>query len=121
MNKSLSSRASHQKMMMTLLILSLFLFLLAAFILLKWVQQINAPILTRTWQSEDTGVVLTFTENGSVDFKEDLPSGTYHIVSPNTMEYTIEGKTFVMIYELKDKKLYWGMDKDKLEVFDYFY
>ena len=33
------------------------------------------------------------------------------------MEYTIEGKTFLMTYQIKDKKLYWGMDENTLESF----
>ena len=73
--------------------------------------------LQNTWCSEETGQVLTFTEDERVEFKGNLPSGIYHILSPKNMEYTIDGKTFQMIYYIKDSKLYWGTDENHLECF----
>lgn len=100
-----------------ILIVSMCLLVAVAFGVLYWVNKNDELTLTHKWKSEETGIVLTFTNEGKVVFNSDLPSGTYHIISPTTMEYTIEGKTFLMTYQIKDKKLYWGMDENTLESF----
>lgn len=74
-------------------------------------------VLQSTWRSEETGQVLTFNENNHVEFEGDLPDGIYHILSPNTMEYTIDDKTFKMFYHIEENKLYWGIDETHLESF----
>lgn len=73
--------------------------------------------LQSTWRSEETGQVLTFTKDERVEFRGNLPNGIYHILSPKTMEYTVDGKTFQMIYHIEDYKLYWGTDEEHLECF----
>lgn len=73
--------------------------------------------LQNTWRSEETGQILTFNENEQVEFEGNLGDGIYHILSPNTMEYTIDGKTFKMIYRIEKNKLYWGIDEEHLECF----
>ena len=87
------------------------------FLVLKFMYTIQNTTLQSTWRSEETGQVLTFTEHNSVEFEGNLPSGIYHILSPSTMEYTIDGKTFQMLYRIEKNKLYWGLDKDHLECF----
>lgn len=74
--------------------------------------------LQSTWRSEETGQVLTFNENNQVKLEGHLPDGIYHILSPNTMEYTTDGKTFRMVYHIEDNKLYWGIDENHLECFE---
>ena len=74
-------------------------------------------ILQNTWRSEETGQVLTFTDDNLVEFDGNLPDGIYHILSPNTMEYTIDNKTFKMIYQIEENKLYWGIDESNMECF----
>ena len=73
--------------------------------------------LQSIWQSEETGQVLSFSPDGTVLFSGNLPSGIYHIISPNMMEYTINEQTFQMIYQIKDQKLYWGLNETSLETF----
>lgn len=97
------------------------LFIVLAFGALFFVYKNEEPVLTHSWQSDETGVVLTFTEEGTVTFKDNLPSGVYHIVSPNSMEYTVDQKTFLMCYRIENKKLYWGMDESSLESFSRYY
>lgn len=88
------------------------------FFILKELQKRENVVLQRTWQSQETGIVLTFTPDHQVVFKGDLSSGTYHIISQNTMEYTIEDQTFLMTYHVEKEKLYWGIDENHLECFD---
>lgn len=95
------------------------LILVISFLLLKIVYDYQNITLESTWQSEETGQVLTFTSTGKVVLQGKLPNGIYHIISPNKMEYTVDGKTFLTIYRIEDKKLYWGIDENKLECFDW--
>lgn len=112
-----SHRSNHSKLKRILLIMSIILFLFIAFGILYWAYKNQAPSLTHKWQSDETGVILTFTEEGTVTFENGLPNGTYHIMSPNTMEYTIDNKTFLMFYRIDEKKLYWGVNEEALESF----
>lgn len=112
-----SHRSKHSNVKRILLIISIILFLFIAFGILYWTYKNQAPSLTHKWQSDETGVILTFTEEGTVTFENELPNGTYHIMSPNTMEYTIDNKTFLMFYRIDEKKLYWGVNEEALESF----
>ena len=87
------------------------------FLVLKFMYTIQNTTLQSTWRSEETGQVLTFTNDNLVQFEGDLSSGIYHILSPGTMEYTIDGKTFQMLYRIEKNKLYWGIDEAHLESF----
>ncbi len=88
-----------------------------SFLCLAFLKQKEAISLVGTWASEETGVVLTFTKDGKVTFKNDLPEGIYRIISPNIIEYTIENMSFQMIYTIEDGKLHWGVDEEHLETF----
>lgn len=96
----------------------LLIIVIAFFFILKHLQKRENLVLQRTWQSQETGIILTFTSDHQVVFKSDLPSGIYHIISQNTMEYTTEDQTFLMTYHLEKEKLYWGIDENHLECFD---
>ena len=88
-----------------------------SFLSLAFLKQEESITLVHTWQSEETSQILTFTEDGKVLFKNNLPEGTYRIISPNTLEYTVEGMSFQMIYAIEENKLHWGIDKENLEIF----
>lgn len=103
------------------LTLWIFSFLIIAFTVLVLIKKYESPVLTHTWQSEETGIILTFTPDGKVTYMDDLPNGTYHIVSPNTLEYTVMDHTFIMLYYIEDGKLYWGLDADNVECFKRYY
>ena len=97
--------------------IGLCLILAICFILLKMMYIRQNVILQNTWQSKETGQILTFNTNGSVDIKGTSSGGIYHIISPNTMEYTVDGKTFQMIYQIVERTLYWGLNDKSLESF----
>lgn len=99
------------------MISGLCLVIILSFLILKVIYSHQNLSLESTWQSEETGQVLTFLSNGNVELNGNLPIGIYHIISPNKMEYTIEGHTFITIYEIKNKKLYWGIDEASLEAY----
>lgn len=98
--------------------LGLSLILIVCFSVLKVMYALEHIPLQGTWESQETGQILTFTDQGSVEFEGNLPNGIYHILSPNTMEYTIDKKTFIMNYRIDGQVLYWGTDENKLECFD---
>lgn len=116
MQKKNKLKPANRKRMMSLLV-CLCLFMMAAAGILYSMQKSDKPVLQRKWQSEETGVCLTFHSDGVVTFDAPLPSDTYYIVSPDTMEYTINNRTFLMTYHIKDKKLYWGLNEETLECF----
>ena len=91
--------------------------LVVSFLSLNFFKQKETITLVHTWQSDETGQILTFTKDGNVTFKNNLPSGTYRIISPNTLEYTINGMSFEMIYTIEENKLNWGIDEAHLETF----
>lgn len=91
--------------------------LVVCFILLKIMYTNQNITLQNTWQSKETGQIITFDDKGYVTVKGKLSSGIYHILSPNTMEYTIDGKTFEMKYHIVDQTLYWGLNDHLLESF----
>lgn len=97
--------------------IGLCLILAICFIVLKMMYIRQNVTLQNTWQSKETGQILTFNSNGSVDIKGKSEGGIYHIISPNTMEYTVDGKTFQMIYQIVDRTLYWGLNDRSLESF----
>lgn len=100
-----------------LVIIGLCGIIIVCFAILKLAYRRQDITLQNTWQSKETGQILTFTSDGNVNLKGDLPNGIYHIISPNTMEYTVDGKTFQMIYRIVDRTLYWGLDEMSLESF----
>lgn len=104
-----------KKLIGALIILSLVIIL--CFCALGFIYSLQDASLQNTWQSEETGRILTFTEDEYVEFKENSSKGIYHILSPNTMEYTINGKTFKMNYYIEENKLYWGIDQQHMECF----
>ncbi len=98
-----------------LIIGSIGLMIIICFGVLKFMDGYQHITLQSTWQSEETSQVLTFTSDGRVKFNGNLPSGTYYIISPNKMEYTINGQTFQMVYKIEEQKLYWGLDEQSME------
>ncbi len=98
-------------------IVALVIIIGGSFTILKLIGKKNNVDLTSTWQSTQTNQILTFKKDGTVDLVGNVPNGVYTIIKPNQMEYTVDGKTFVMSYEIKDGMLYWGLNKDKLESF----
>lgn len=102
-----------------LMIIILCLILIVSFFSLKLVYHRQNITLQSTWKSEKTGQILKFTSNNHVDFKGNLPYGIYHIISPNKMEYTVNEKTFLTFYKIEDSKLYWGLDENELECFEW--
>lgn len=100
-----------------LIVILLFLSVIFSFFVLKNISNYQNMTLQSIWQSEETGQVLSFSPDGTVLFSGNLPSGIYHIISPNMMEYTINEQTFQMIYQIKDQKLYWGLNETSLETF----
>ena len=107
-------RFHYKKIFICLLFISI---LVISFLSLNFFKQKETITLVHTWQSDETGQILTFTKDGSVTFKNNLPTGTYRIISPNTLEYTIDGMSFEMIYTIEENKLYWGIDEAHLETF----
>lgn len=101
----------------TIVILLLISLLAISFLCLAFLKQKEAVNLVGTWTSEETGIVLTFTKEGNVVFKNSLSQGIYRIISPNTIEYTVEDMSFQMIYAIEDGKLHWGVDEEHLETF----
>ena len=98
-------------------IIGLCLILAICFIVLKIVYNHQNVTLQNTWQSKETGQILSFNPDGTVDIKGTSLDGTYHIISPNTIEYTVDGKTFLMTYYIVDTTLYWGVNNMALEHF----
>ena len=91
--------------------------LIICFISLKIMSISQNVTLQNTWQSKETGQIVRFDDKGKVMIKGKSSSGIYHIISPNTMEYTIDGKTFEMKYHIVDQTLYWGLSDRSLESF----
>lgn len=100
-----------------LVIIALCTIIIVCFSILKLAYRRQDITLQGIWQSKETGQIVTFTSDGNVNLEGDLPNGIYHIISPNTMEYTVDGKTFQMIYRIVDRTLYWGLDEMSLESF----
>lgn len=88
-----------------------------SFLSLAFLKQKEANSIVGTWISEETGIVLTFTKEGKVTFKDGLSEAIYRIISPNTIEYTVDNMSFQMIYTIQDGKLYWGVDEEHMETF----
>ena len=101
----------------TITVLMIIGLLVISFFCLAFLKQKEAITLVHTWQSKETGEVLTFTKDGKVTFKNNLPEGVYRIISPNTIEYTVGNMSFQMIYTIQDNKLHWGIDQEHLEIF----
>ena len=101
-----------------LFLIGLCLILVLSFILLKLMYRHQNVTLQNTWQSKETGQIISFNMDGTVDIKGKSLSGIYHIISPNTMEYTVGGRTFQMIYRIVDASLYWGLNDTSLERFE---
>lgn len=99
-------------------LIGLCLILVFSFILLKLMYRHQNVTLQNTWQSKETGQIISFNMDGTVDIKGKSLSGIYHIISPNTMEYTVGGRTFQMIYRIVDASLYWGLNDTSLERFE---
>ena len=108
-------KRNYTKLVISVIIIILFL-LLAFFIIDNFNNSIRKSIVGK-WQSETTKEIVTFTDDQKVKLSSNSLTGTYHIISPNVMEYTISDMSFEMIYRLDNNKLYWGTDKFNLEVF----
>ena len=91
--------------------------LIVCFVVLKIMSMSQNVTLQNTWQSKETGQIVRFDNTGKVTIKGKSSFGIYHIISPNTMEYTIDGKTFEMKYHIVDQTLYWGLSDRSLESF----
>lgn len=81
------------------------------------VKKMSYPSLVGKWRSLETGQQVIFTENGEVKLEKPSDAGKYTILSSSKMQYTINRKSFIMYFEIKDKNLLWGTDKNHLEVF----
>lgn len=91
--------------------------LAASFLILNATNDYENPSLIGKWVSTETGTTIKFTQDERVIISASALTGTYHIISPNTMEYTIDGLTFTMLYRIDDRYLYWGMSEEALECF----
>lgn len=92
-------------------------FLACCFSMLKISYNAQNAVLQNKWRSEETGQVLTFTNDNQVKFENSDETGTYYIRTATKMEYSVDGKCFQMVYHIQDNKLYWGLDPDTLECF----
>lgn len=110
-------RQSRYKSLMAILLVVVILII--SFLSLAFLKQKEAIGLVGTWVSEQTGVVLTFTQEGKVLFKDHQSEAIYRIISPNTIEYTVDNMSFQMIYSIEDDKLHWGVDEQHLETFSW--
>ena len=88
-----------------------------SFLILETTNDYENPSLIGKWVSTETGITIKFTKDERVIISASSLTGTYHIISPNTMEYTIDGLTFTMFYRIEDRYLYWGMNEEALECF----
>lgn len=77
----------------------------------------NNPTLEGEWVSEETGQTVEFMDNGHI-LVDYIETGSYIIISPNIMEYTIEGQKFNMYYKLEQRNLIWGVDGEENERFE---
>lgn len=109
---------SNQNKKKPLILIALCLILAICFSFLKIMYNRQNITLQNTWQSTETGQILSFNVDGSVDIKGKPLNAIYHIISPNRMEYTVDGKTFQMIYRIEDAILYWGLSEMSLERFE---
>lgn len=91
--------------------------LVVSYIILSCVNDYQKPTLVGKWTSTETGTVVKFTKDEEVIISTSPLTGTYHIISPNTMEYTIDNLTFTMYYSIEDEYLYWGVSEEALECF----
>lgn len=91
--------------------------LILSFFSLAFVKSYETPTLLGRWISEETGTILEFTSKGTVIIKDSTMKGIYHIISPDTMEYTINDFSFIMSYAIEGRNLYWGIDENHLESF----
>ena len=105
---------SQKKLWMLLLIISV---LAVSFLTLGSMNNYENPSLTGKWISTETGATVKFTQDERVILSASPLTGTYHIISPNTMEYTIDDLTFTMSYRIEGRYLYWGMNDEAQECF----
>lgn len=103
-----------KKLWMLLLIVSV---LAVSFLTLGSMNDYENPSLIGKWLSTETGSTVKFTEDERVVLSASSLTGTYHIISPNMMEYTIDGLTFTMSYRIEGRYLYWGINDEALECF----
>ena len=77
----------------------------------------NNPSLLGEWVSEETGKTIKFTEKGIVNV-DDLKTGQYIIESPGLIIYEVEGHTFEMTYDIKQRTLLLGLvgQEEKFEI-----
>lgn len=66
------------------------------------------PPLTGKWISLETGKTVEFTEEGFVNVDQ-IQTGDYSIKEPNTMIYDVDGYSFEMYYDIKERNLTWGL------------
>ena len=101
-----------------IIIISMLLLIVLSFCILSVLNSKESPGLSGTWQSEETGQVIRFTNKGTVVLKDNSKTGVYRIISTNTMEYTIDDLTFTMTYRIEEGMLYWGIDEENIERFN---
>jgi hypothetical protein len=77
----------------------------------------QSPDLIGTWISKESGLSVTFQEDGQVLVEGKSYTPKYILTKPNQMFYTIEDKTFVMEYALEGRELYWFIEGENEEVF----
>ncbi len=101
-------------MILSLLLLLSVIFLITSVCVLK---NYISPPLTGKWISSETGEIVTFKKDGSIDVGEQSNVATYKIIEPNLMEYTIDDKVFIMTYSIEGRVLNWGIKGNESEVF----
>lgn len=95
----------------------LIVFLIISFWILMFFKSYTTPTLIGKWQSKETGQYITFKKSGLVKISNSSQVGNYRIISSSMMEYTIDGKTFNLIYQLEGRTLLWGINSEHLETF----
>ena len=75
------------------------------------------PSLYGTWISEETNQSITFKKDGTVHLEEDTHTPVFELISDSRMYYTIDGKSFEMLYTINGRLLDWGTDKAYMERF----
>ncbi len=108
-------KKKYSKSIIALILISCFL--IFSVLIINIFSSTHRDSIIGRWESEKTGNVVNFKPNGEVKLTAPFITATYHIITPNLLEYTVSDMSFEMIYRIQDNKLYWGIDESNLEVF----
>ncbi|ONI45546.1 hypothetical protein AN641_03890 [Candidatus Epulonipiscioides gigas] len=75
------------------------------------------PKIFGNWTSTVTSEQVQFEKDGNVKVGDIKDYAYYEILSPTRLIYVIEDMSFDMYYEIEGTTLYWGENKDNLEIF----